>query len=81
MGTVVDLSARQERRATRERELALSRSHHPSLRWVAGAAFYVAHRKADGAAACGARGSLTLAPPGVPLCIECYPLTPRDGDE
>lgn len=54
------------------------RSLHPTLRWVAGRAFYVAHRKDGSAAACGVPGDLVLAPPGVPLCIECYPLTERD---
>lgn len=59
--------------ARRERERAM----HPALRWVAGRAFYIAHRKTDGVAACGARGDLTLAPPGVPRCVECYPLADR----
>lgn len=53
-------------------------SMHPSLRWVAGRTFYVAHRKDDEAAACGARGDLILAPPGVPLCVECFPLAERE---
>jgi len=50
---------------------------HPALRWVAGAAFYVAHRKDGSGAACGAQGSLMLAPPGVPACVKCFPLDER----
>lgn len=53
------------------------RRDHPSLRWVAGTAFYIAHAKVDGAAECGAVGDLILAPPGVPLCVECFPLASR----
>lgn len=52
-------------------------AQHPALRWCAGRVFYVAHRKADGAAACGASGDLILAPPGVPQCVECFPLPER----
>jgi hypothetical protein len=50
---------------------------HPALRWVAGDAYYVAHRRAldEAVAVCGADGALILAPPGVPLCPACY----RDG--
>lgn len=74
---VVDLAARREQRdaeAARAHEAReRARADHPALRWVAGSAFYVAHRKVVGAAACGARGSLMLAPPGVPLCVQCYP--------
>jgi hypothetical protein len=49
---------------------------HPALRWVAGRTYYVAHRRdpVAGAAACGATGELVLAPPGVPLCRDCYPV-------
>lgn len=47
------------------------------LHWVAGSAFYIAHAKDGDDAACGARGDLILAPPGVPLCVECYPLVER----
>jgi hypothetical protein len=72
--TVVDLGAR---RVERDRDRDAARRAHPALRWVAGTAFYIAHRKADGAAACGARGDLMLATPGVPLCVECYPLAER----
>lgn len=79
MGTVVNLAEVGARRAERERDLDLSRSRHPALRWVAGQAFYIAHRKTGTVAACGARGALVLAPPGVPLCVECYP--PPDRDE
>lgn len=71
---VIDLDTR---RAERERERTIAASAHPSLRWVAGRAFYVAHRKDGVIAACGATGDLMLAPPGVPLCVECYPLAER----
>lgn len=72
MNNVVDLAEAQA--ARRERRLpALDLPDHPALRWVAGRVFYVAHRKIDGAASCGAAGDLVLAPPGVPLCVECYP--------
>lgn len=70
---VVDLAAR--RADKRDRVIVVS--DHPALRWVAGAAFYVAHRKDGCGAACGARGDLTLAPPGVPRCVECFPLAER----
>jgi hypothetical protein len=34
----------------------------------------LAHRRGvDGVVACGTDGELTLAPPGVPLCADCYP--------
>lgn len=71
--SLADAAARREE--TREH----GRAAHPALRWVAGRAFYVAHRKDDRAAACGAAGSLTLAPPGVPLCVTCYPPAERIG--
>lgn len=70
---VVDLAARR----ADKRDRAIAVSDHPALRWVAGAAFYVAHRKDGRVSACGARGDLTLAPPGVPRCIECFPLDER----
>lgn len=70
---VVDLDTRRAEKRSRE----IAAADHPSLRWVAGAAFYVAHMKDGPAAACGARGDLTLAPPGVPLCVECFPLAER----
>lgn len=69
-GDVVDL-------AQHKREKIMAASQHPALRWVAGSAFYVAHRKDGPHAACGAQGDLTLAPPGVPACTECFPLAER----
>jgi hypothetical protein len=69
-GDVVDL-------AQRKRERVMAASQHPALRWVADSAFYVAHRKDGGRAACGMEGSLMLAPPGVPACTECFPLAER----
>ncbi len=74
MGTVRSLSEHAERRKATVEQV---RRDHPSLRWVAGTAFYVAHAKRDGAAECGALGDLVLAPPGVPLCVECFPLATR----
>lgn len=71
---MVDLTTR---RAERERDRDAARAAHPALRWVAGATFYIAHRKGDAGAACGAAGDLTLAPPGVPLCVTCYPPAER----
>lgn len=79
MGTVVDLGARRAG-VTRDRRADEARARHPILRWVAGDVFYVAHRRGDQDAACGAAGELTLAPPGVPLCVECWPLGERDTD-
>jgi hypothetical protein len=75
MGDVVGLAEQRERRDERR---AVLMAEHPSLRWVAGRAFYVAHRKDGGAAECGASGPLTLAPPGVPLCVKCYPPPERE---
>lgn len=75
MGQVVAIG--EARRVERERDLDQERAQFPTLRWVAGAAFYIAHRKYDRVAACGARGDLMLAPPGVPLCIVCFPLDER----
>jgi hypothetical protein len=77
VGQVIGLIEERDRRAERERAMAA----HPSLRWVAGRAFYVAHRKDGVGAACGAQGDLVLAPPGVPLCIRCYPLADREAYE
>ena len=74
MGDLIALTDERDRR----RALEHARAAHPALRWVAGRAFYVAHRKTDGKAACGANGDLVLAPPGVPLCVECYPLADRE---
>lgn len=78
MAEVIGITDIEARRAQREADREAARAAHPSLRWVAGAAFYVAHRKTDGQAACGARGSLVLAPPGVPLCVECFPTRERE---
>lgn len=66
---VVSIAERRDRRTERDR----ARAAHPALRWVAGRTFYIAHAKVDGHAACGADGDLVLAPPGVPLCVACYP--------
>lgn len=76
MGTVHDLTRYRTRRLAQTRSRLLRQSLHPSLRWVAGDVFYIAHRRdRRGGAACGAAGDLTLAPPGVPLCGACYPQT------
>lgn len=74
MGQVIDLD---RRRASAEAQRVEHEQDHPALRWVAGAAFWTAHRKDGDGAFCGARGDLTLAPPGVPLCVECFPLVER----
>jgi hypothetical protein len=74
MGTVVPLSRVRAERQARARIAAERGSRHPALRWIAGDAFYIAHRKDEyGRPACGARGPLVLAPPGVPPCAVCYP--------
>lgn len=73
MGTVTELGQIREQREERARLIEERAARHPALRWVAGEAFYIAHRRVDGAAACGAEGDLMLATPGVPLCSECYP--------
>lgn len=73
----MDITEAQVRHAEREDEREVVRPLHPVLRWCAGAAFYVAHRKDGDRAACGAKGDLVLAPPGVPACIECWPLAER----
>ena len=70
---VVDLITR--RADKRDRDIVAS--NHPALRWVAGTAFYIAHRKTATGTVCGARGDLTLAPPGVPRCVQCFPLDER----
>lgn len=75
MGDLVDLANARAERARVYEDLAVM---HPALRWVAGSAWWVAHRRTlAGSTACGAAGSLILAPPGVPLCPDCYP---RSGD-
>lgn len=72
VGDVVSLAAARARHAGVEPEHRAPM--HPALRWVAGAAYWVAHRRSTaGGAACGAAGPLVLAPPGVPLCRHCYP--------
>ena len=70
--SIIRLDAVRERRRATGAELAPT---HPALRWVAGDAYYLAHRRdrTRQEAACGAQGSLILAPPGVPLCESCYP--------
>lgn len=74
MGNVVSMARERAERQARARVAAERGSLHPALRWIAGEAFWIAHRKApDGTAACGASGSLVLAPPGVPTCRDCYP--------
>lgn len=73
MGTITELGPLRAEREARSRDIAERASMHPALRWVAGEVFYIAHRRADGGTACGAPGALVLAPPGVPLCEDCYP--------
>lgn len=73
MGTVTPLAIHRAQKQSRAQEAADAGSRHPALRWVAGEAFWIAHRKDGAGAACGAEGALMLAPPGVPLCSECYP--------
>ena len=75
MGDVVSLTGHRRRRAARSQAAAEHADRHPALRWVAGTAYWIAHRRhpEQCAAACGADGDLTLAPPGVPLCGACYP--------
>lgn len=80
MGTVTGLADYRADRDDRRAEMADRAAMHPSLRWVAGEVFYIAHRRSvEGDAACGADGKLTLAPPGVPLCADCYSWA-ADGD-
>lgn len=70
---MIDLTAARIARRPALDDVPPERRDHPVLRWVAGSVFYVAHRKDGRTAACGADGSLVLAPPGVPLCVTCYP--------
>ena len=61
-----------------------SRTHpapgHPSLRWIAGDAYWLAHRRGpDGRPRCGATGELVLAAPSVPLCTDCVPAAAGTG--
>lgn len=68
---VIDLTREREDRAAAARH---ARMHaHPSMRWIAGGAYWVAHRRADGAPVCGAPGELVLAATSVPLCTDCFP--------
>lgn len=80
MGEVIQLG---QARDAKWRERAAASAQHPALRWVAGATYWLAHRRDHdtGTAHCGAPGALVLAPPGVPQCTDCYPPipTPRQG--
>lgn len=80
---VVPLAGARERRAARDRARVISAARHPALRWVAGDTYWVAHRRdqSGGGAWCGMPGALTLAPPGVPLCPDCYPDVPDPSPE
>lgn len=71
---IISLEDIRDRRRASAADLAPT---HPALRWVAGEAYYLAHRRnrVRQEAACGAEGALILAPPGVPLCEQCYPQT------
>lgn len=79
MGDIVSLSGHLDRRRDRLAAAAEQSTRHPALRWVAGEAYWIAHRRHPElkAAVCGADGALTLAPPGVPLCPDCYPKSAR----
>ena len=68
---VIDLSAERAERAATAR--AAGMRAHPSMRWIAGGAYWVAHRRAQGSPVCGAPGELVLAATSVPLCTDCYP--------
>lgn len=70
VSNVVDLAEARDRRVPAP--VVPAGLDHPALRYVAGRAFYIAHRREEGKAACGAKGALVLAPPGVPLCVDCY---------
>lgn len=66
---VIDIGA-----SRKVRDAATSTPTHPSLRWIAGGAYWVAHRRdVDGRPACGAPGELVLASNSVPLCTDCVP--------
>ncbi len=74
MGEVVSLAAARARRGHATPGPDTLAPQHPSLRWIAGDVWYLAHRRTrHGGAACGMPGGLILAPPGVPLCTDCYP--------
>jgi hypothetical protein len=77
---VIDLRAAAEARRRERRERVLDQAatvapEHPSLRWVAGDTWYLAHRRDRDTrgASCGHPGPLVLAPPGTPPCPLCYP--------
>lgn len=69
-GTVIELRPARPAKGTPEAHPA---PMHPALRWIAGGAYWVAHRRSDGRPVCGAPGDLILASPDVPLCTDCYP--------
>lgn len=48
---------------------------HPSLRWLAGDVYWLAHRRNldTRRPECGATGDLVLATVAVPLCGSCFP--------
>jgi len=75
MGTVTPMQPYRTARDARDRYHS---GFHPSLRWIAGDGYTVAHARNRQTAECGAPGPLFLAPPGVPLCRVCFP---RDGDK
>lgn len=79
MAEVTSLDDARAARARRAQAAADAAPSHPALRWVAGTTWWVAHRRdrKAGSAACGAAGDLILAPPGVPLCEDCYPAAAR----
>jgi hypothetical protein len=79
MGELVAMTVWREARAARDR-IALERTMHPSLRWVAGDQWWQAHTRDGAKASCGVEGALVLAPPGVPLCPDCYPQGAVSGD-
>lgn len=80
MGILIGLDEIRAERRTRAKQAAERGSRHPALRWVAGDTWYLAHRKLDGVAACGAAGDLILAPRGTPLCEVCYPRAQPAGE-
>lgn len=73
MGSVTELGPLREEHDERARRIAEHAPRHPALRWLAGDAWYIAHRRTADGTACGAEGELVLATRGVPLCDECYP--------
>lgn len=73
MAAVTDLDAARAQRDL-ARAVEVARSGHPSLRWIAGDVWFLAHRRDvdTGMAACGASGELMRAAATVPLCGRCY---------